>query len=565
MSLFTSLHLANNALHAAQIGLQVAGNNVANANTPGYIRQSVEYVPAPIQKDGNLPLGLGVQVQGIVQEVDKFLLQRLRDAASDLAGGRTQEESYVQLEAIIGELNDTDLSTSLNNFFGSVSDILNQPEDIAVRNLAVLRAATLSDDIQRLTQRVRVLQEDANDRIIATADDINRLLEDIAELNVQIVNIEASDTTSSDAVGLRDRREVALTKLAEIINVRAQEQENGSVTVFSGGDFLVFAGTPREVTAVVESGDGLNRGEIRIADTDNRIVSTSGRLAGLEAARDEIFGGFLDDLDDFASTLIFEFNKLYSSGQGLVGNTSLKSESAVSDVNAALDQASLPYDPVNGSFQVLTLNTQTGLTETTDVFVKLNGLNDDTTLTSLTETLNAIDGISATITSSRGLVIETNSPNVEFAFANDTSGTLAALGIGTFFTGTGSGDIGVNAVVRDRPAKFAASAGGIGADTDQAVELASFFDRALETADGSSLAVLYDRMIADTTQGAAVSKAVADGFETFHQTLEAQNLAISGVSIDEEAVRMIQYQRAFQASARFIRTVSDLIDILVNL
>ena len=58
---------------------------------------------------------------------------------------------------------------------------------------------------------------------------------------------------------------------------------------------------------------------------------------------------------------------------------------------------------------------------------------------------------------------------------------------------------------------------------------------------------------------------MTEGFEVFHQTLEAQNLAISGVSIDEEAVRMIQYQRAFQASARFIRSVSDLIDILVNL
>mgnify|MGYP002623488001 FL=1 len=168
-------------------------------------------------------------------------------------------------------------------------------------------------------------------------------------------------------------------------------------------------------------------------------------------------------------------------------------------------------------------------------------------------------------TSSRGLVIEADSPNVEFAFAADTSGVLAALGIGTFFTGTGSGDIGVSDVVRDNPAKFAASAGGIGADTDQAVELGSFLDRPLESADGEPLAVLYDRMIADVAQGSAVSKSVTEGFEVFHQTLEAQNLAISGVSIDEEAVRMIQYQRAFQASARFIRTVSDLLDDLINL
>jgi len=565
MSLFTSLQLASNALHAAQIGLQVSGNNVANANTPGYIRQSVDYVPAPIQRDGNLPLGLGVKVQGITQEVDKFLQQRLRDASSDLAGGKTQEESYTKLETIIGELSDTDLSTRLGDFFNSIQDILNQPEDIAVRNLAVLRAATLADDIQRLTARVRELQTDANDRIVSAADDINRLLHEVADLNVKIVNIEASDTTSSDAIGLRDRRELALSKLAEIVNIRTEEQQDGSITVFSGGEFLVFQGQVREVKAVDQSDDGVNKSEIRLAATDSPLSTASGRLSGLIAARDEIFGGHLEQLDDFASTLIFEFNKLYSSGQGLVGHTSLQSEFAVTDAAAALDQASLPFVPVNGSFQVQTLNTQTGLTETTDVFVKLNGLDDDTSLESLADSLSAIDGISAAVTSSRRLNIEADSPNVQFAFAEDTSGALAALGVGTFFTGTGAGDIGVSDVVKANPATFAASAGGIDADTDQAVELASFLDRPLEAKDGESLAVLYDRMVADTTQGAAVARAVSEGFETFHQTLEAQNLAISGVSIDEEAVRMIQFQRAFQASARFIRTISELLDVLVNL
>lgn len=565
MSLLTSLQLAGNALHAAQIGLQVAGNNVANANTPGYIRQSVEYVPAPIQRDGSLPLGLGVQVEAIVLEVDKFLQERVRDAASDLAGGRTQEETYAQLESIIGELSDTDLSTSLDNFFGSIQDILNQPEDISVRNLAVLRAQTLADDIQRLADRVSVLQQDANNRVTAAADDINGLLEDIADLNVKIVSIEAGDTTSSDAVGLRDRREVALTKLAEIVNIRVEEQSNGSVTVYAGGQYLVFEGTSRPVEAHIEQDSGLAKAEIRLQATNSPLTATSGRLSGLIAARDEILGGYLKQLDDFASTLIFEFNKLYSSGQGLVGNTDLTSEFAVDDVSAALDQVSLPFAPVNGSFQVLALNTETGLTETTDVLVKLNGLDDDTSLESLADSLDAVDGISASITASRRLVIETDSPNVEFAFARDTSGVLAALGIGTFFTGIGSGDISVSSVVRDSPAKFAASAGGIDTDTDLAVELASFLDRPLESRDGASLSVLYDEMIAETTQGAAVAKAVTDGFEVFHQTLNAQNLAISGVSIDEEAVRMIQYQRAFQASAKFIRTISDLLDVLVNL
>jgi flagellar hook-associated protein 1 FlgK len=565
MSLFTSLQLAGNSLQASQIGLQVVGNNIANANTPGYIRQSVEFTPAPTQLVGTLPLGLGVRVQAIVQEVDKFLQERLRHAGSDLANGRAQEEAYSQLEAIVGELSDTDLSTSLSDFFGSIQDVLNQPEDVAVRNLAVLRAETLTGSLQRLASRVRTVQQDANQRVIATAEDINRLIEEIADLNVKIAEIEAGSTSHSDAVGLRDQREIALKNLSEIIDISTAEQRNGSITVYVGGDFLVFEGNTRDVSAVVESNSAYGKGEIRLSATDKPLPLASGRLAGLVAARDDIFGGFLDQLDTFSATLIQEFNRIYASGQGLVGHDQLTSEFTVSDATLALDQAGLRFSPVNGSLQVQVFNTQTGLTQTTDVLVKLNGLDDDTSLESLQQALDAIDGVSARLTSSRGLVIEADSPVVQFAFANDTSGVLTALGVGGFFTGTSAGDIGVSRVVKTNPAKFAASRGGIGADTDNAVELAGFLDRALDSGGGTSLATLYDRMIADTTQGAAVAKAVAEGFEVFQQTLEAQNLAISGVSIDEEAVRMIQYQRAFQASAKFLSTVSDLLDLLVNL
>ena len=144
MSLFSSLQQASNALNAAQIGLQVTGNNIANVNTPDYLRQRVIYTPAPTQRIGNLRLGLGVQVEAIVQQVDLFLEERLRGSRSDLAKGEAQENTYLQLDALIGELSDTDLSTSLNNFFGSINDILNQPEDPGVRNLSILRGETLA-------------------------------------------------------------------------------------------------------------------------------------------------------------------------------------------------------------------------------------------------------------------------------------------------------------------------------------------------------------------------------------------------------------------------------------
>ncbi len=565
MSLFGSIQLAGNALQAAQLGIQVTGNNIANASTPGYIRQSVILTPAATQRQGDLLLGLGVDVSAVIQQTDKFLEERLRGAISDLSNGQTQAGTYTQLETIVGELSDTDLSSSMSRFFGSINDILNQPESIPVRNLAVLQGRTLANDIQRLDSRVREIRSDVNNRISEAATDINRLTGEIAKLNKQITIAEGGGVSNSDAVGLRDKRGLALQELAGIIDIKVVEQDSSDVTVFAGGEYLVFEGTSRPVKTELVSDRGLNTVQIKLAATDAPLNVSSGKLSGLLASRDQVLGGFIDQLNDFARTLTYEFNKVYTSGQGLAGFTDLTSEFTVADTQVPLDQAGLKFTPVNGSFQVQVLNTQTGLTKTIEIPVKLNGLDDDTSLEDIQQQLDAIDGLAAELTPNRGLRISTESPNLQFAFANDTSGTLASLGIGTFFTGSTSSDIGISKVVRDDPQRFAASAGGIGQDSNNAVLLAGFLDRPLESQSGATISDLYDRMAGEVTQSSAVSKAVAEGFSVFKQTLEGQQLAISGVNIDEEAVRLMSYQRMYQATARFISTVNDLLETLVNL
>src|SRR5262245_6292756 len=125
MSLFGSIQIANNSLQAAQIGLQVTGNNIANANTPGYLRQRAEFEPTAPYRLGSLLLGTGVTVTGIKQQTDSFLEDRLRGATADLANGEAQSSAYTQLESILAELGDNDLSTSLSSFFAKINDVLN--------------------------------------------------------------------------------------------------------------------------------------------------------------------------------------------------------------------------------------------------------------------------------------------------------------------------------------------------------------------------------------------------------------------------------------------------------
>jgi flagellar hook-associated protein 1 FlgK len=506
-----------------------------------------------------------VEVHAVFQRIDNFLEERLRSASSDLSRGETQEKIYVQLETLLGELSETDLSTSMNRFFGAIHDVANQPESAAVRNVAVLAGEDLAADIRRLDDRVRAVRADLNDQVQDKVDEINALTEEIARLNVQIVQAEGGGALASDAVGLRDRRQRNLTLLSEIIDVRSVEQSSGAVNVFSGGEYLVFDGQARSVVAEQVPDRGLAAFELRLEATDAPLRSTAGELGGLISARDEILGGFLDNLDEFAQTFIFEFNRVYSGGQGLTGFTELAGEHAVTDPKAPLDQAGLPFTPDNGAFQVLVRNKQTGLTETTDVLVPLNGLDGDVNFEQLVETLNAIEGLTAEVDQDGKLVLRSETPQVEFAFAGDTSGVLAALGINTFFTGTGAKDVGVEADLLADPARFAASQGGIGQDAGNVERLAVLLDAPLDSQDGETLSGKYEALVAGVTQNAAATRSATEGFRAFKNTLEGQKLATSGVNLDEEAVRMIAYQRAFQATARFIATIDEVLNTLVNL
>ncbi len=565
MSLFGTIQNAGNALSAAQIGLQVTGNNIANANTPGYIRERLILTPAPTQRYGNLLLGSGVKIHSIVQEIDQFLEEQFRSASSDVASGEIQEKTYAQLEGLVGELSSNDLSTSLTKFFNSIQDILNQPGSSGVRNIAVLQGQQLAADIRRLSGKAEQLYEGLNQQVSDQADSINTLIVEIADLNVQIARAEGGDTSPSEAVGLRDRRGNALNELAGIIDIRTTEQPDGSVSVYSGGDFLVFQGIHREVKTLEVQNNGLFTTEIHITETDAPVGTSAGKVAGLVESRDNIVRNFIRRLDTVANALIQGFNQLYASGQGNVGYSFLTSSVAPADPNVPLDQVNLGGTPVNGSFSLVIKNSLTGETKTNTVSIDLNGLDEDTSLVDLQSQLDAIDGITASITTSGNLKITADDLNLTFSFASDTSGVLGALGLNGFFSGVNARDIDIDATLKADPRRFAASLGGVGEDTENAVRLADFLNTPIFSQDGRTLAQLYDQLVSDTAQGSAATKSANEGFRTFQKTLEGQKLSVSGVSLDEEAIRMISYQRAFQASAKVIATINELFDTLLKL
>jgi flagellar hook-associated protein 1 FlgK len=189
----------------------------------------------------------------------------------------------------------------------------------------------------------------------------------------------------------------------------------------------------------------------------------------------------------------------------------------------------------------------------------------DSTVASIAAQLSSVSGVTASVSGDGRLLIESDAPTSKFTFGEDTSGFLAAVGINTFFTGESAKDIAVNQTIIDDLDLLAVSAGGVDQDTDTLYELLDLVDRPTDSLDGRSIRGLYEQTLSRIGREVSLATSSTEGLNDFYETLRSQHLAITGVNIDEESIKMISYQRAFQASSRVISTASEMLEILMNL
>ena len=565
--LLDSLHIAAKSLNAGSVGIQVSGQNVTNAGIAGYVReQALTGTSNPRKTGSGIALGTGVEVNGVIQMIDLYLEERLRNSQSDAMSSSTQSGVYSQLEFILNELTDKDLSTQLDDFFNSIGGVLNQPENLSVRQMVVDNGVQLADQIINMSNAILKQRVDINRSIADLAPQINLLTKEIENLNNAIAQIEAGRSPGIEAVGLRDQRLVALSNLSSLINIKTHEDDNGVVTVSCGNDILISSNGARELTVFYANdpyGD-LSLAEIRFASDNSPLDVHSGKLYGLYAGRDAILGEFSKQLDDYAASLIVQFNAIYSSGQGLTGYDELTSLTSVSEIDVSLDKLGLKPPPQNGVFSIIVQNKQTGVSKATEILVPLTGSGKESmTLAGLVAEIDKIEGITARITIDNKLEIYSDSPELQFAFADDTAGILSALGMNTFFTGTDARTIGVNATLRHDPGKFAVSKTGIGEDVNNGVMLAAMPEERRTEYGNKSITESYRFSVTDVMSKAGVLKAVSTGEISYYMSLQTQRDSISGVDIDEETIMLMNYQRIYQASAKYVTIINEMLDALL--
>jgi len=462
MSLFGYFSLGLQSLNAAQVGLQVAGDNISNVFTPGYARRRVELSPGyPVQVPGGY-LDQGVVVARLNRMEDMFTQASLQRELGHQAGSEERLRGLRQVESLFGSLGQGGtIAATLAGFSAALTEVGAQPENLALRRGAISAASSLSQAIRSTHDRLSGQRGLEDQNVQAVVNETNSLAQELAGLNREIA---AAESSGDVAAPLRDQRTLIVEELVRLTGGTATPGANGRVHFsFSGGPTLV-TGDDALPIETSQAADGTTR---IISGADGRDITDrtrEGKLGALLYVRDETLAQELAGLDTFAGELIGRANSLTS---------------------GAFDLAGLAGGPL---------------------------------------------------------------------FQPDPP-----VGPGV------AGSIAVDAALAQDPARLALSSTGAPGESDVAGLLAAIPTESLSGLGNLSpqqflsdlQSVLGDEIVrVDVDEG--VSRALVE-------SLTAQRDAVSRVSLDEEAVALIENQRAYEAAARFIQVLNSVTEVAVNL
>ena len=329
--LFGELANGVKALTAASRSVELAGRNLANVNNPSYSRQRVVYGDRGSVQTGIGVQSLGVEAIGIQQLRDGLLDAQVVREVSTQASFEAEMAAYQNAQADLGQLIDRSGATSstgsagstngiaqsLSDFFNSFQSFAASPTDVGERQTLVQKASILTDSLNEADQRLVQLQSDLTTQATGAITDINRILQNIADLNGQIGRVEIGQP--GVAVDLRDQRQSLVEQLSTkmAVETRPDPTQSGEIQVFARDasnnpvQLLNLAKTTGPVTLV---------GSVVSAGTPATALSLrGGTLNGVLTARDGAITTLRTNLDSLSNQLVTSVNATYNP-TGLTGN-----------------------------------------------------------------------------------------------------------------------------------------------------------------------------------------------------------------------------------------------------
>ncbi len=556
-TLFGAIQIAKSSILTHQRALAVVANNLANVNTPNYVRRRVIFEELRSLEEGRLAgAGGGVEAADIQRIVDRFIeaqLTKERQTAGELD---LTSSILSRVELIFDETSQQGLNSAINALFIAFQALADNPGGTTERVTLVEKARDMSNQFNRVDSDLLAVQRDLDNLVPVLVDEINRLTAEIAKTNQAILQLEATGASAND---LRDRRDGFIRELSDKLAFQLLEDERGLVTVLSPSGQLLVDGTQafslqatRKTSLGGQFGVELVVGSGQAVDVTSSL--TEGRLGAIIGLRDNLIPQYRGSIDELAAALVNEVNVQHQQGVGLDGSTGADFFSPLSPTVASslsntgsigvssssvTDFSALTRDSYTIVFSVSGPPTYTVVRDGTGDTVASGTYTSGTPIT--------FDGLSVTLT---------GAPDDGDSFTlNVTEGAARKMAL--------------DGTLSSSPERIAAGLTTAPGDNQNVLALLDLqSEKVLNFSQGS-----YQNTFEEYYGGFAVqvflTKASTDaGLEqqqAIVNQLDILRASTSGVSLEEEMISLTQFQAAFQASVRVLETMNRLLEEILNL
>lgn len=612
------LNTGISGLLATRVALDTTGHNIANASTPGYSKQTVQFTARAPERYGNMYIGQGADATGIQRSYNQFLTTGLWSQDSSLQRATTFSQLTDDLNNVLGGSNN--VQSALDGFYASLQDAANNPTSTPTRQAVLGKAASLAGTFQTLDQQLGQQASQINQRITSSVASINSLAQGIAQLNQQI---ESQSTNGASPNDLLDRRDQMIQQLSEQVGVTTSTQGN-SINVFTGnGQTLVSGGTALALKAVPNAYDSSRIDVVASTGANLDGQLQGGTLGGLLSYRSSVLEPARNQLGQVALAVAGAVNAQHQQGMDLHGNLG-------GDLFSVPSPQVLAGNGNTGSASISASVSDVGALTASDYILQFDGTNWTAKTTggnpvSVSGSGTAADPLSfdglslvvggsaaagdtfkvePTRTAAGGIQLAISDPSqlalaapvkatagnsnqstvaalnvtdvtdagllspVQIAFTSATTYSVNGAGSFTFTPGTPIQMNGWSLSLNNTPAtgdsfNISANTNGAG-DNSNALALGKTADLGVLGGGQVSAGAAYAALIAGTgTTGAQAQTNLSAQTSLYQQAQQAQQ-SVAGVNLDEEAANLVRFQQAYQASAQVISTANNLFNSLIN-
>ncbi|KLN66196.1 flagellar hook-associated protein FlgK [Vibrio sp. VPAP30] len=313
------VNIALSGLNANRVALDVTAQNVSNINTPGYSRQQALLASVGGGTHDKLSAGSGVEVTSIRRVTDEFLVKQTWSTNSLSSYATRYTTNFGQLENMLGA-DGFSLSAGLDTLFSALNDATVKPESVPYRQQIINEAEAISRRFNTLTESLYNQHKDMSDQRSAAVTHANSLMNNIANVNKQIVEMQG---TGGNPATLMDERDALIGELSKVVEVKTTAQHDGSLQVtLVSGQPLVMGSDAGKLKAIPDPSDPYLANMQVEFGTQNFAVtgSTGGKIGALNDYQTQVLSPYRTAIDDMAKALADEFNTVLATGKDLNGN-----------------------------------------------------------------------------------------------------------------------------------------------------------------------------------------------------------------------------------------------------